>query len=307
MEELDNTQIILLILFITFVTSIATGVVTVTLLDQSPPGVTQTINRVVERTIEKVTTPSEIKELRTVVPQGEAISSAVKSARVAVVTIKVVETADADNDGEVANMDEEETAEQLAEESTQDESAEMSAEKQVAALGNALSLSLSSNPSILGLIVSADRGLVLTFDKLSSEKSYSVLLDDGREIPSRYLAGGEDADFSILQLAVEDYKKLKITEANLKSEKPDLGKTVIAIGLASGDLTIAGGIITKVAEVDGKLSGLETDLNIKSHHIGGPLIDLSGSVLGIVKTSSTVLPTTVLNEVIKELLADKSY
>jgi len=53
-RDLNKTQLILLALLLSFVTSIATGIVTVTLMQQAPTGVTQTINRVVQQTIEKV-------------------------------------------------------------------------------------------------------------------------------------------------------------------------------------------------------------------------------------------------------------
>lgn len=55
-KELNKTQLILLTLLITFVVSIATGIVTVTLMQQMPKAATQTINNVIQRTIEKVTT-----------------------------------------------------------------------------------------------------------------------------------------------------------------------------------------------------------------------------------------------------------
>lgn len=58
-KELNKHQLILVTLLITFVVSIATGIVTVSLMNQAPKSVPYTVNNVIQRTIEKVTTVSE--------------------------------------------------------------------------------------------------------------------------------------------------------------------------------------------------------------------------------------------------------
>lgn len=75
MNDLNTQQIVLLCLLVSFVSSVATGITTVSLLDQAPEPVAQTINRVVERTIEKVVDPvvNTVTNVATNKPQVERI------------------------------------------------------------------------------------------------------------------------------------------------------------------------------------------------------------------------------------------
>ncbi len=76
-EDLTKTQLLLLTVLVNFVTSIATGVLTVSLLDQAPPTVIQTVNRIVDNTIETVT--REVPVIRNVpseVPSSEELLTA---------------------------------------------------------------------------------------------------------------------------------------------------------------------------------------------------------------------------------------
>ena len=51
MEDLSKQQLVLLAVLISFVTSLATGIVTVSLMDQAPSGVTRTITQVIQQTV----------------------------------------------------------------------------------------------------------------------------------------------------------------------------------------------------------------------------------------------------------------
>lgn len=53
-KDLNKAQLILLIILLSFITSIATGIATVTLLEKAPQSVTVPINRIVQQTVEKI-------------------------------------------------------------------------------------------------------------------------------------------------------------------------------------------------------------------------------------------------------------
>jgi hypothetical protein len=62
-EDLTKTQLLLLTVLVNFVTSIAVGVLTVSLLDQAPPTITQTVNRIVDHTVETIASSSPIQAI----------------------------------------------------------------------------------------------------------------------------------------------------------------------------------------------------------------------------------------------------
>ncbi len=88
MEHLTKQQIILLALLVSFVSSIATGIVTVSLLEQAPPTVTQTINRVVERTIEQVVPSATTTKETVIIRDDEATTNAIAKAAKSIVRIE---------------------------------------------------------------------------------------------------------------------------------------------------------------------------------------------------------------------------
>ncbi|MDO8561687.1 MAG: trypsin-like peptidase domain-containing protein [bacterium] len=82
-ERLSKSQIILLTLLVSFVTSIATGIVTVSLMEQAPPSIAQSVNRIVERTVERVVPSGQsaatviTREKTVIVKESDLISEAV--------------------------------------------------------------------------------------------------------------------------------------------------------------------------------------------------------------------------------------
>lgn len=91
-EHLTKAQIVLLTLFASFVSSMATGIVVVTLMQQTPEPVLQTITRVVEKTIEKASAPAiekPGKEQTVVVKDEDLMVTAIDRNIKGVVSLKI--------------------------------------------------------------------------------------------------------------------------------------------------------------------------------------------------------------------------
>ncbi len=99
-ERLTKSQIVLLTLLVSFVTSIATGIVTVSLMQQAPPSVAQTVNRIIENTIETVATTTRsqsaaaasVQQKTVIVNEADLISQSVKQVSPSVVQIYSADT-----------------------------------------------------------------------------------------------------------------------------------------------------------------------------------------------------------------------
>jgi len=93
LEHLNKSQIVLLTMLVSFVTSIATGIVTVSLIEEAPADVTRVVQRVVERTVEQVA-PAEAqqatvitREKTVIVKESDLIAAAIAENKARVVSI----------------------------------------------------------------------------------------------------------------------------------------------------------------------------------------------------------------------------
>ncbi|MBY0376381.1 hypothetical protein K2P96_00155 [Patescibacteria group bacterium] len=87
-KDLNKSQLILLAILLSFITSIATGITTVTLMQQAPTSVTTPINNVVRQTIEKIQQVEGKTTTQTVVVKEEdLVVDAIAKNRSAVFTV----------------------------------------------------------------------------------------------------------------------------------------------------------------------------------------------------------------------------
>ena len=290
MNHLTRSQFVLLVILVSFVTSIFTGIVTATLVTQAPLPMTQTINRVIEKTIE------------TVIPgtMGTAMLNAEKEPQVIIVSqedlvIKLVEDVSSAVVSVVASKDipiieqffvnpfeEDEVLKQffgrgMLPQVEIPQYRQNGTEKKQVSGGT-------------GFFVSSD-GFLLTNKHVVADKEaeYSIIMNDGSKFPAKVLARNPMNDIAILKVDGENFNFIPLAN----SSQIKVGQTVVAIGNALGEFqnTVSIGIVSGLdrSVVATGPSGLveqlqkiiQTDAAVNLGNSGGPLLDLSGRVIGI--------------------------
>lgn len=256
MENLTKQQIILLTLLISFITSIATGIVTVALMNQAPVGVVQTINRVVEKTIETVTAPS--KEIQTIVketvlvnPEDQIVSAVEKTSKS---IIRIYRTNTDPTSG------------------------------------------LNSMVFVgLGAVLTSE-GIIATDNSLISAGGNYFTTIEGEKLLDLFVVNAVDGEqIALLKIKNDEKNPTIFSKVSISKNDLKLGQTVIYIGGETKN-AISTGIVSSLSVKEIKstdnststpkqaeISTIET--SISSNFIsGGLLLNLSGELVGIKST-----------------------
>lgn len=250
MEDLTKSQIVLLTLFVSFVTSIATGIVTVTLMDQAPEGVIQPINRVVEKTVERVVPTNAnqtiVKE-QIVKEQEQLVISAIDRNMQSVVEFRSVHAATSTPSTGLGVI--------------------VSKEGLVVTDSALVANTESIRASYGGRMFSVQRLPV------ASNEPYAFvrLTPDTKEEQATSTQKTEPIPFQPISLA--DASTLK------------LGQTAITLGGAGGETAFIG-IISRInrntADPERKtIAWLETNIELGTESSGAPLITIDGTLAGV--------------------------
>jgi serine protease Do len=130
-----------------------------------------------------------------------------------------------------------------------------------------------------GFFISAD-GYVLTNNHVVSDATdIFVTLTDGREFKAKVIGTDERTDVALLKIEAKNMPFLPIGD----DSKIKKGQWVLAIGSPFGlDSTVTAGIVSAINRDTGEyLPFIQTDVAVNPGNSGGPLLNLSGEVIGI--------------------------
>ena len=130
-----------------------------------------------------------------------------------------------------------------------------------------------------GLIISPDGYIITsTFNFIRQPPVITVVRQDGTRHVAKLL--GRDETRKICLLKINDVKDLPVPKF-LSPEALKIGQWAISVGVGFGDneAALSAGIISAKNRISGR--AVQTDANISPANYGGPLVDISGQVIGV--------------------------
>ena len=136
-----------------------------------------------------------------------------------------------------------------------------------------------------GVIISPQGYIVTNNHVVDGYESLQVIYADGTKLPAKLIGADKYADLAVIK--VEGNMPAVAQLGN--SDSMQIGETVIAIGSALGNFknTVTVGVISAVGRTLDTGDGfslenmLQTDAAINHGNSGGPLVNLSGQVIGV--------------------------
>jgi len=130
-----------------------------------------------------------------------------------------------------------------------------------------------------GFIVSSDGRIITNYHVVKGGHSAYVKLSNGAFFKVDGTIGiDEDADLAVLKVNGSNLPVLNFAD----SDKVAVGETVVAIGSPLGlENSVSNGIVSGIREESGK-KWIQTTAAASPGNSGGPLINLSGEVVGVV-------------------------
>lgn len=276
MEDLSKNQIILLSVLISFVTSLATGIMTVSLLQEAPIEVTRNINRIVEKTIETVT-PAAVITATT--PQKEVTTVIVKEEDQIIDSINK-------NIHSIVRIEEKDGI-----------------ESKTTFYG-------------MGLVVTREGFVVADRKTINSTSAYTIVTSDGTKLPAKPLGVDKQTNFIIFDaedrptLKVgekpESVPAYVFIPAKFIDSDVKLGQSLISVGGDSENAVAIGRVISVVTKdntvgstTTKTITNIETDLSTKDLLSGSPLLNLSGDVIGMKisnESSKSFIPVSLIKK-----------
>lgn len=134
-----------------------------------------------------------------------------------------------------------------------------------------------------GVIISAD-GYILTNDHvIHKAENITVTMSNGKKMTAKKIGSDSTLDLAVIKV---DEKNLPFATLG-DSDAAQVGEWVIAIGTPYGyENTVTVGVLSAKGrkldeDVEGYTNLLQTDAAINRGNSGGPLIDITGKVIGI--------------------------